>query len=108
MSSYLLDCIYLAPVVGWVLKRNDIGILGRGGELQYGLNYPDAMNRQIRVPELLVQIKDRARTRVITLVIDDQQYSDYREDLPEATRTDKADGFVFARYDRYLDTPKTR
>jgi 4-amino-4-deoxy-L-arabinose transferase len=99
---------YLAPAVGWVLKRNDIGILGRGGELQYGLNYPDAMNRQIRVPELLVQINDRARTRVIILVIDDQQYSDYREDLPEATRTDKADGFVFARYDRYLDTPKTR
>jgi len=99
---------YLAPAVGWVLKRNDIGILGRGGELQYGLNYPDATNRQIRVPELLVQINDRARTRVIILVIDDQQYSDYREDLPEATRTDKADGFVFARYDRYLDTPKTR
>jgi 4-amino-4-deoxy-L-arabinose transferase len=99
---------YLAPAVGWVLKRNDIGILGRGGELQYGLNYPDAVNRQIRVPELLVQINDRARTRVIILVIDDQQYSDYREDLPEATRTDKADGFVFARYDRYLDTPKTR
>ena len=99
---------YLAPAVGWVLKRNDIGILGRGGELQYGLNYPDAVNRQIRVPELLVQINDRARTRVIILVIDDQQYSNYREDLPEATRTDKADGFVFARYDRYLDTPKTR
>jgi 4-amino-4-deoxy-L-arabinose transferase len=98
----------LAPAVGWVLKRNDIGILGGGGELQYGLNYPDAMNRQIRVPELLVQINDRARTGVIILMIDDQDYSDCREDLPEATRTDKADGFVFARYDRYLDTPKTR
>ena len=99
---------YLAPVVGWVLKRNDIGILGRGGELLYGLNYPDAMNRQVRVPELVKQINDRGRTRVIILMIDDQRYSDYREDLPEATRTDKADGFVFARFDRYLDTPKTR
>jgi 4-amino-4-deoxy-L-arabinose transferase len=99
----------LAPAVGWVLKRNDIGILGRGGELEYGLNYPDARNRQIRgVPELLVQINDRTRTRVLILVIDDEQYSDNLEDLPGATRTDKADGFVFARYDRYLDTPKTR
>ena len=85
---------YLAPCVGWVLKRNDIGILGRGGELQYGLNYPDAMNRQVRVPELVKQINDRGRTRVIILMIDGQLYSDYREDLPEATRTDKADGYI--------------
>jgi hypothetical protein len=66
------------------------------------------MNRPVRVPELVKQINDRGRTRVIILMIDDQLYLDYREDLPEATRTDKADGFVFARFDRYLDTPKTR
>jgi 4-amino-4-deoxy-L-arabinose transferase len=99
---------YLAPAVGWVLKRDDIGILGRGGELEYGLNYPDAMNRQIQIAELVKEINDRTRTRAVILMINDKDYSNYQKNLPEAVRTDQADGFVFAKYNRFSEPPGPR
>ena len=89
---------YLAPAVCWVLKRSDIGILQRGGELQNGLNYPDAKNRQIQISELAKQINDPTRTRSIIVMITDRDYSRYQKYLPEATRMDGADGFVFLKY----------
>ena len=97
---------YLAPAVCWVLKRSDIGILQRGGELQNGLNYPDAKNRQIQISELAKQIDDRTRTRGIILMITDRDYSRYRKYLPEATRTEGADGFVFLKYVSSLETSR--
>jgi 4-amino-4-deoxy-L-arabinose transferase len=50
---HLEDEVYstndLTPAVGWILKRTGIGILEGRGELKYGLNYPDAECRQIRI-----------------------------------------------------------
>jgi 4-amino-4-deoxy-L-arabinose transferase len=94
---------YLAPAVGWTLKRTDIGILGRGGELQYGLNYPDATGRQIQIPELTTQIDDRKRSKEIILLVDDRRYSRLIKDLPEATRLEKAGGLVFATFEPRTD-----
>lgn len=37
----------LAGAVCWYLKRDDIYILGRGGEFKYGLTYKDATGRQM-------------------------------------------------------------
>jgi 4-amino-4-deoxy-L-arabinose transferase len=98
----------LAPAVDWVLQRTDVGILGRGGELEYGLNYPDAMNRQIQIAELVKEINDRMRTRAVILVMDDDDYSNYQKNLPEAVQTDQADGFVFVKYNRYAESPGFR
>jgi len=97
---------YLAPAACWVLKRSDIGILQRGGELQNGLNYPDAKNRQIQISELAKQIDDRTRTRGIILMITDNDFSRYREYLPQATWTENADGFVFLKYVGSLDASR--
>ena len=97
---------YLAPAVCWVLKRSDIGILQRGGELQYGLNYLDTKKRQIQIPELAKQIDDRTRTRGVILMITDHDYSRYREYLPQATRMGEADGFVFLKYVGSLDASR--
>jgi 4-amino-4-deoxy-L-arabinose transferase len=94
---------YLAPAVGWTLKRTDIGILEGGGELQYGLNYPDAAGRQIQIPELTRQIGDRKRSKAIILLMDDHRYSKLIKDLPEATRLEKANGFVFATFEPHMD-----
>jgi 4-amino-4-deoxy-L-arabinose transferase len=33
----------------WYLRRNDIYLLENGGELNYGLNYPEASNRLIDI-----------------------------------------------------------
>ena len=98
---------YLAPAVCWVLKRSDIGILQRGGELQYGLNYLDAKRRQIQIPELAKEINDHTQTRSIVLMITDNDYSRYRKYLPEATRIEGEDGFVFLKYMGTLNTPRT-
>jgi 4-amino-4-deoxy-L-arabinose transferase len=96
---------YLTPAACWVLKRSDIGILQRGGELQYGLDYSDTKNRQIQISELAKQIDDRTRTRGIILMITDRDYSRYRKYLSEATRTERgADGFVFLKYISALET----
>jgi len=94
---------YLAPAVGWILKRSDIGILGRGGELQYGLNYPDAAGRQIQTHELRRQIGDRKRSKVIILLVHDRRYSKLSKALLKATRLEKADGFVFATFEPHMD-----
>jgi len=98
---------YLAPATCWVLKRSDIGILQRGGELQHGLNYPDVQNRQIQIPELTIQIGDCTRTRGIILMITDNDYSRYRKYLPKAARMEGADGFVFLKYMGTLNTLRT-
>ncbi len=105
-GDQIYSTLFLAPAVCWVLKRSDIGIVQRGGELRYGLSYPDAKNRQLLIPELAKQINDRSRTRGIVLIITDYDYSKYRNYLPEATRTDKADGFVFLKYVGYLDASR--
>jgi 4-amino-4-deoxy-L-arabinose transferase len=89
---------YLAPGVCWVLKRTDIGILQRGGELQYGLDYPDVKKRQIQISELAKEINDRTRTRGIILMITDRDYSRYQKYLPEVTWMEGADGFVFLKW----------
>jgi 4-amino-4-deoxy-L-arabinose transferase len=97
---------YLAPAACWVLKRSDIGIIQRGGELQYGLNYPDAKNRQIQISELAKQINNCTRTRGIILMMTDRDYSRYRKYLAEATRIDGADGFIFLKYVGFLETSR--
>jgi 4-amino-4-deoxy-L-arabinose transferase len=89
---------YLAPAVCWVLKRSDMGIVERGGELQYGLNYPDAKHRQIQISDLAKEINDHTRTRGIILMITDRDYSRYQKYLPEATWMDGTDGLVFLKY----------
>jgi 4-amino-4-deoxy-L-arabinose transferase len=98
---------YLAPGVAWILKRSDIGILHRGGELHYGLNYPDAKKRQIQISELAKQIDDCARTRSIILMITEQDYLRYRKYLPKATRMEGTEGFVFLKYMGTLNTLRT-
>jgi hypothetical protein len=95
---------YLAPAIGWVLKRTNIGILGRGGELQYGLDCPDGVNHQITIPALVKQIGGRQRTRAVILILDDGWYARYWKDQPEAAQVDHGDGFVFAKYNRSGDT----
>jgi len=97
---------YIAPAVCWVLKRSDIGILQRGGELQYGLNYPDAKKRLIKIPELAKQIDGCTRTRGVVLMITDSDFSRYQKYLPEATRTEGADGFVFLKYIGLLENSR--
>lgn len=89
---------YHTPAVCWILKRTDIRILGRGGELQYGLNYPDAKNRQTQIPELAKMMDDCNRTTGNILMITERDYSSFRRYLPEASLMEKASGFVFLKY----------
>jgi len=98
---------YLTPAVCWVLKRSDIGILQRGGEFQYGLNYPDAKHRHIQISELEKQIHDRTRTRGIVVMVTNNGYSKYQKYLSGPTRMEAADGFVFLKYMGPLISPKT-
>jgi 4-amino-4-deoxy-L-arabinose transferase len=88
----------LAPAVCWGLKRADITILERAGELQSGLNYPDAKHRKIRISQLARHLEDSTRTRNIVIMITDNSYSRYKHHLPEATRMERVDGFVFLKY----------
>ena len=98
----------LASAVSWILKRSDIGILQRGGELQYGLSYFDAMGRQMQTDELVKQIDDCNRTRSIILIVHDKMYSKVRRNLPEPTQTDRADGFVIMKYVGHPDDSRIR
>ena len=47
----------LAGAVCWYLKRDDVDIVGRGGEFKYGLTYKDAAGRQVNLKGVADSIK---------------------------------------------------
>ncbi|MGB5444679.1 MAG: lipid IV(A) 4-amino-4-deoxy-L-arabinosyltransferase [Psychromonas sp.] len=58
----LADHPSTASALNWYLKRNDVYLLKSKGELEYGLNYPDAADRYIEQQQLAEFIKTQRRS----------------------------------------------
>ncbi len=67
--------------VCWYYKRRDIHIVGLGGELDYGLQFPDATGRQLRVEDTAGWI--RRHKGGILLVAQTKHIHEWRSWLPE-------------------------
>jgi 4-amino-4-deoxy-L-arabinose transferase len=92
--------------VCWFYKRNDVYLLGGGGELMYGLSYKDSKNRLLTIDGFNKLVK-RYPGRIVA-VFNFQRYQSWKAKLPKPlflktnaeNRGDiiAKDGFVIAAY----------
>lgn len=66
----------------WVLRRNDLYVLGDPGELSYGSDHPDSRHRSLDADDLAAMIGPGAPRRDVTLMLSRRQYDlTIRDDL---------------------------
>ncbi len=84
--------------VCWAFKRDDVTIVGGGGELSYGLSYPDARGRMI-APEQLAAALAAHRGQAVLVAASDN-YRTWRQQLPPPRRSYSSGpkGYVLAWY----------
>jgi 4-amino-4-deoxy-L-arabinose transferase len=102
-SILVADIDRVAPVC-WSFGRNDVSVLERSGELGYGLGYPDAAHRFLRVADLRRVIDENRGRRPVTMITTREHYDEYRRGLPDPAiletdpTTTNRHGLVIARY----------
>lgn len=82
----LANEVGLASTLAWELKRSDIQLFDRHGELEYGLSYPDAKGRFINLNDFSRWLSEHRREGGVSLVMklsDDDQYIDERIPVPD-------------------------
>ena len=97
-DDILVSDNYMASAVCWAYKRNDVFLVGRPGELEYGLRYSDSKHRLLdldRLSELITAVSCNTRITLITLA---SRYVEYRHLLPNPVFEDINDNFAFAEF----------
>jgi 4-amino-4-deoxy-L-arabinose transferase len=84
--------------VCWFYRRDDVYLLGNGGELSYGLSYDDSGHRRLAVGQLKKLIEDSHAEKEVVLITDTEDYSRYRPLLPKPIFEDIDGRFVFAQF----------
>ncbi len=85
-----------ARSVPWYAKRDDILLIERGGELDYGLRYADEAGRLLS-PQAAGQLISRQQGRVV-LIAEYEEYDRWRHHLPLPTTVDSMGKFLFLSY----------
>ena len=112
-DTTLVSDNYLASAVCWCYKRRDVFLLGRGGELAYGLGYDDSKQRLLDIERLRELITKGSGKGCITLIIRMKLYAEYAGLLPKPVFEDVGHGVVFAEFAppiaaEKLTEPKTK
>jgi len=97
-DTTLVSDNYLASSVCWCYKRRDVFLLGRGGELAYGLGYDDSKQRLLNIEWFKELITKGSGKACITLVTRTKLYAEYGQLLPKPVFEDVEHGFVFAEF----------
>ena len=85
--------------VCWFFKRDDVKLLEKVGELTYGLKHDDNKpGKFLSVDALKELIRENAGKRPVILVLIQDHYKDYKDQLPPPIFTDIDNHFVFAVY----------
>lgn len=85
----------LAPSVCWYLKREDVYLLLDGGELNYGLKYPDSGKRVLSIEEFK-SLTSSSESRSLVLFADSRFYK--RTPLPQPEEVETEGRFTVAIY----------
>nr|WP_197541119.1 lipid IV(A) 4-amino-4-deoxy-L-arabinosyltransferase [Xenorhabdus poinarii] len=84
-SQYILvRSVGVGAAIAWELKRSDIYLFDRTGELEYGLNYPDSQHRYITdtaLPAWLAKARQEGQVAIVFLL-------SAQEKLPELPEPD--------------------
>jgi 4-amino-4-deoxy-L-arabinose transferase len=97
-EDILISDNYLASAVCWAYKRNDVFLIGRGGELEYGLRYDDSKHRLIDPENLSEHIMTTPVNARITFITLTRRYVEYRHRLPKPVYEDIGDYFTLAEF----------
>jgi len=97
-DATLVSDNYLASAVCWCYRRSDVFILGRSGELTYGLGYDDSKQRLLDIERFRELITKGSGKRCITLITSTKRYAEYGRLLPKPVFEDVDRGFVFAEF----------
>ncbi len=83
----------------WFYRRSDVFQLGPGGELAYGMGYPDGSHRLLDDAQFTRLVHENERGRVV-LVAKSKHYRHWKEKLPPPVFEDTSGpgGYVFAQY----------
>lgn len=95
-SSVLVSDDYVGPAVCWFFKRSDILLIGEGGELKYGLKYPDSTGHLLSGEQLTELIANAGRD--VVLIVDIDRFNKYEKLLPVPETRKIDNGFVLLRY----------
>ncbi|MCA6219504.1 lipid IV(A) 4-amino-4-deoxy-L-arabinosyltransferase [Photorhabdus antumapuensis] len=99
-SRYILsESVGLATSVAWEMKRSDIYMFERWGELEYGLNYPDSRYRYISYkdfPQWLEKARKEGRVSVLFHLYKNEKLPD----LPKADQISRNYRFAILVYEK--------
>ncbi|WP_340614891.1 lipid IV(A) 4-amino-4-deoxy-L-arabinosyltransferase [Xenorhabdus thailandensis] len=97
-SKYILaQSVGMGAAVAWELKRSDIYLFDRQGELKYGLAYPDSQYRYItaqKFPAWLVKARQKGQVAIVFLLPSEGELSE----LPEPDFVRRSHRFVLVIY----------
>ena len=93
---------YLAEAICWTYKRNNLFIVGKPGELNYGLKYDDSKDRLLNLEQLRELIDKTPDKKHIVIITHTRRYQDYQHLLPEPEIKDIGSSFTFAKYKRLI------
>ena len=97
-DTILVSDNYLTPAVCWFYQRDNVYVLGRPGELAYGLQYADAAPRLLTMDAFSDLVAKHTSEGPVVLITREKRYEDYRKNLPNADREIREDGFVMAEF----------
>jgi 4-amino-4-deoxy-L-arabinose transferase len=89
----------LTPAVCWLFKRDDIYLVGRSGEFEYGLSYNGLKHRKIDPAEFRDFIERNSKWEKIILITSVKHYDDYKKMLPNPSYEESSCDFVFVEYE---------
>jgi 4-amino-4-deoxy-L-arabinose transferase len=90
----------LAPALGWFYRRDDVYLLGKAGEFEYGLSYDDAKRRWIPGDAFAEFLARHSRPNPVVLILRNNRYDAYRPKLPKPAREIRENGFVLAEFEQ--------
>ncbi len=97
-QTYVLASEQVAVAVCWYLKRQDVYLIERAGELQYGLDYHDNARKLLSPADAAELIRNYPGQ--VVLVADSKEYERWQSILPPPVSTDSSgsQGFFLLHY----------
>jgi len=95
-DTTLVSDNYLMSAVCWFYRRSDVSLLGKAGELDYGVSRAPEKNRLFTLDQFRELVAQPSRR--ITLITLEKRYRHDKLQLPQPAFVDSDRGFVFAQF----------
>ena len=98
-DAKLVSIYYLVPSVSWFYKRNDVYLLGRAGEMSYGLSHSDARHRHLDFDGFKKLVQTNRDNTPIVLIIRTSTYGRFKPFLPKPSSLEiSEDNYMLVSY----------